>query len=124
MSQIYRDKVLSDSPIEEVARNFSVGIRMIKALQAITDEAVAHGFRPKEGAPRFFSNRAEQKLYEDIRDKGIRLWDELINTARKEDLEGKGKYIQSERLLTQLKTINSQYLEIALPRLRVLLRSV
>ncbi len=123
MSQIYRDKVMSDSPIEEVARNFPVGGRMIKALEAIHEEAMAHGFRPGEPPPRVFPNNAEQKLYEGIRAKGIRLWDELAMAAKKEDQEAKGKYVQSEKLLAELKKVNFQYLEIALPRLKALLRS-
>jgi hypothetical protein len=123
MSQIYRDKVINHSPAEEVGRNFTVGSRMIKTLQAIYEEATAHGFRPNQPPPRLFSNRVQQKQYQDIRAKGVRLWDELAKTAVKEDHEGSGRYGETERLLSELKKINDEYLEMAVPRLAVLLRS-
>jgi hypothetical protein len=123
MSQIYRDKIMSDSPMEEVGRKFAVGGRLIKVLQAIYEEAMANGFRPEQPAPKFFSNRAQQKHYEDIRAEGIRLWGELEKAATKEDQVASGKYIQTERLLSELKKINGEYLEVAVPRLNSLLLS-
>ena len=123
MSQIYRDKIMSNSPMEEVGRKFAVGGRLIKVLQAIYEEAMANGFRPEQPAPKFFSNRAQQKHYEDIRAEGIRLWGELEKAATKEDQVASGKYIQTERLLSELKKINGEYLEVAVPRLNSLLLS-
>jgi hypothetical protein len=122
MSQIYRDKVLSESPIDEVGRNFSVGSRMITALQAIRDEATAHGFKPKGQSPRLFDRQAEQKRYEEIRDEGNRLWAEIEKVAEAEDSEARGKYVRTEKLLCELKKLNHEYLEVALPRLGSLLR--
>jgi len=121
MSQIYHDKVLSDSPMEEVGRNFTV--RMIKALQAIRDEAMAHGFNPKAPPPRLFADQAEQRRYQNIRDRGILLWDELAKAATKEDQEGRGRYVETERLLAELRKMNDEYLKVALPRLDALLRT-
>jgi hypothetical protein len=51
----------------------------------------------------------------------LRIWERLKNVAQREDKRGKGIYKGTEKLLSELKEKNEQYLKLALPRLNELL---
>ena len=122
MSQVHREKVLSKRSRDAIARSSPVGGRVTEALDAILQEALAHGMRPEDPPPILFETRAEQQKYEEIRNRATNLWDELKEKALEEDQKGMGEYPESERLLAELDTFNQAYLELGLPRLRELLR--
>jgi hypothetical protein len=119
-SEIYREKVTSTRPEDEVARNNPVGRRVVETLDAILREAVSHGTRPSEDAPLLFEGEA-QNTYENIRTREIQVLNELKRVAEQEDESGKGEYPETERLLADLKTVNEDYLAIVLPRIEELL---
>ena len=119
-SQIYREKILSNRPEDEVARKSPVGGRLLEALDAIWREALSHGTRPDEPAPPLFEGAA-QFSYENIRNRGLQIWEELKHAAQQEDEMGKGDYTQTERLLAELKEVNEDYLALVLPRIQELL---
>jgi hypothetical protein len=122
MSQVYRDKVLSNRPRDVVARCNPVGLRVTEALDAILQEALAHGMRPDDPPPTLFARPAEQQEYEEIRNRAQASWFGLKEKALKEDQKGTGEYPESERLLTELDRYNQEYLDLCLPRLQELLR--
>jgi hypothetical protein len=119
-SQIYRDKVLSTRPENEVSRKNPVGGRLVEALDAIFQEALSHGMRPGGSAPQLFEGSA-QKTYEDLRNRGLRIWDQIKQVAPREDRNATGKYPETERLLAELSQINEDYLALVLPRIEELL---
>jgi hypothetical protein len=119
-SQVYRDKVLSTRPENEVSRKNPVGARLVEALDAIWQEALSHGMRPGEPAPKLFEGPAQQ-IYEDLRNRGIRVWDQIKQVAPREDRKATGKYPETERLLSELNQINEDYLALVLPRIEELL---
>jgi hypothetical protein len=119
-AEIYREKVKSTRPEDEVARNNPVGRRVVETLDAILREAVSHGTRPSEDAPLLFEGEA-QSTYENIRTREIQVLNELKLVAEQEDESGKGEYPETERLLADLKTVNEDYLAIVLPRIEELL---
>ena len=119
-SQIYRDKVLSTRPENEVSRKNPVGGRLVEALDAIWQEALSHGMRPGEPAPKLFEGPAQQ-TYEDLRTRGIQLCDQIKKVAPREDKETSGNYPETERLLAELNQINEDYLALVLPRIEELL---
>jgi len=119
-SQIYRDKVLSTRPENEVSRKNPVGARLVEALDAIYQEALSHGMRPGEPAPKLFEGPAQQ-IYVDLRNRGIRIWDQIKQVAPREDQKATGKYPETERLLAELSQINEDYLALVLPRIEELL---
>jgi TIR domain len=121
MSQVHRDKILSTSPRDAVARRNPVGGRVIEALDAIWQEAMAHGIRADEPPPRLFEEPA-QREYEELRDRAVDSWQGLKKTAQEEDQKGTGEYPESERLLAELDKCNQAYLDLSLPRLREVLR--
>jgi hypothetical protein len=118
--QVHRDKVLSRRRQDAVARRNRVGSRIIEAVAAITQEAEAHGFRPNENPPILFE-KADQQAFEDLRRRGIQIWQELSQKAPEEDSKNTGEYPETERLLGELNRINDAYLALALPRLQKLL---
>jgi hypothetical protein len=120
LSRMYDEKVKSTAPIDQVARKYSVGRRVMEALQTITEEAEAHGMRPSETPPILFSDPGEQEEYERIRSDGLQIWKDLKNAADAEDKAGTGSYVETERLLLGLKRLNDRYLKLALPRLNML----
>lgn len=122
-SRIYDEKVKGTAPTDQVARRYPVGRRIVEALHTITEEAEAHGMRPSETPPILFSDQAEQDEYERIRSESLQIWEDLKNTAKTEDTVGTGSYVETEKLLLELKRLNDRYLELALPRLNVLLGS-
>jgi hypothetical protein len=119
-SQVHRQKVLSTRPEDEVSRNNPVGGRVVEALDAIWREALSHGMRPEEPAPKLFEGAA-QNSYESIRNRGIEVCNELKRVAQMEDERGKGDYPETERLLADLKKVNEDYLALMLPRIEELL---
>jgi hypothetical protein len=119
-TEIYREKVKSTRPEDEVARNNPVGRRVVETLDAILREAVSHGTRPSEDAPLLFEGEA-QSTYENIRTREIQVLNELKLVAEQEDESGKGEYPETERLLADLKTVNEDYLALVLPRIEELL---
>jgi hypothetical protein len=123
LSRIYRQKVMSASAADEVARNYLVGSRVKEALEAITEEARAHGLREDQPAPKLFSERNKQAEYQRIREKSISIRNKLRVVADREDAADTGKYAETEKLLLELKEMNKKYLALAVPRLDVLLRA-
>ena len=94
---------------------------MTEALDAIWQEALAHGMRPCDRPPMLFEGPAQHK-YEELRDRALAVWQALNNQAHEEDQKGTGEYPESERLLGELDKHNQAYLELCLPRLQELLR--
>jgi hypothetical protein len=119
-SQIYRDKVLSTRPENEVSRKNPVGSRLVEALDAIWQEALSHGMKLDEPAPKLFEEPTQQ-IYEDLRKRGILVLNEIEQIAPQEDQKATGDYPETERLLEQLNQINEDYLAIVLPRIEELL---
>jgi len=124
LSRMYDEKVKSTALSDQVARRYPVGRRVVEALQTITEEAEAHGMRPSEPAPILFSDPAEQDEYERIRSDGTQIWKDLKKAAEAEDKNGTGIYVETEKLLLDLKRLNDRYLKLALPRLNVLSDSI
>jgi len=120
LSRMYDEKVRSTAATDQVARGYPVGRRVVEALQTVTEEAEAHGMRPNETPPILFSDPAEQDEYERIRSDGFQIWKNLKKTAEAEDRIGTGLYVETEKLLLDLKRLNDRYLKLALPRLNVL----
>ena len=120
MSQVHRDKVLSTRERDAIARRCKVGDRVIEALDAIWQEAMAHGIRPGGPPPALFEGPA-QREYEELRNHSLATWQELKEKAQEEDEKGRFEYPESERLLGELKKSLQAYLDISLPRLRELL---
>jgi hypothetical protein len=123
LSKMHDEKIRSAGPADLIARRYPVGLRVVEALQVITEEAKAHGMRPTEPPPVLFSNSAGQEEYERIRSDGFRIWAKLKDTAEAEDKAGAGTYVKTERLLVDLKRLNDRYLKLTLPRLNELLVS-
>jgi len=123
LSRMYDEKIKGTAPADQVARRYPVGRRIVEALHTITEEAEAHGLRPNETSPILFSDLAEQDEYEQIRTESLQIWRDLKNTAETEDKIGAGSYVETEKLLLELKRLNDRYLKLALPRLNVLLGS-
>ena len=121
MSEVYRAKVLSSLPRDAIARSNPVGSRVVQALEAIWEEAMAHGLRPGGPAPRLFDDEDQHK-YEALREHAVNVWERLRVTAPAEDQKGTGEYPESEGLLAELDQSLQTYLDLALPRLRVLLK--
>jgi hypothetical protein len=121
MSQVHRDKVLSKRPRDAIARRNPVGGRVTEALDAIWQEALAHGMRPDDAPPTLFEEPAQQE-YEELRNRALASWHGLKEKAQEEDKKGTGEYPESERLLGELDKCNQAYLDLSLPRLRELLR--
>src|SRR5262249_28529245 len=93
MSQVHRNKILSPDPRDAIARRNPVGRRVVEALDAILQEALAHGMmRPGGAPPILFEDRAQQDEYEKLRDRGLASWQELIEKAQEEDQKGTGEY--------------------------------
>jgi hypothetical protein len=120
MSQVHRKKVLSTHPRDAIARRNLIGGRVIEALDAIWQEAIAHGVRPGGLPPTLFEGPA-QTDYEKLRKRSLATWRKLKIKAKKEDKEGTGKYPETERLLAELNQYIEAYLDLSLPRLRELL---
>jgi hypothetical protein len=120
MSRLHREKVLSRRRTDAIARRNPVGGRLIEALDAIWQEAVAHGVRPGASAPTLFEGPS-QRDYEQLRSDALATWEDLKQKAAEEDQKRTGEYPESERLLAKLKKLNEAYLELALPRLKELL---
>lgn len=93
---------------------------VVQRLQTIMEEAKIVGFRPDKPAMTLFSNRRDQRRYENLRSEGLHLWRQLERTVKQEEKDGTGEYPRSEQLLCRLKAITNQYLQIALPGLRAL----
>lgn len=121
LAKIYCDKIKSDAEVDLVARNYPVGRRVLEAIETIAEEARAHGIRPEEAPPILFPNPSDQAAYEQIRVDSFRIWERLKDVAQREDKEGKGIYKDTEKLLSELKEKNEQYLKLAIPRLNELL---
>ena len=119
-SQIHREKVLSTRQEDEVSRTNPVGGRVVEALDAIWQECLSHGMRPDEPAPKLFDGAA-QRSYEDLRDRGKQVWDQLKEAAPLEDKNRTGDYPVTERLLGDLKQVTEDYLALVLPRIEGLL---
>jgi hypothetical protein len=122
MSEVYREKILGGHPQDSIGRRNPVGQRLISALGAIWQEAIAHGVRSSDEAPKLFEG-SNQNTYEDIRSRALATETGLVSAATKEDAENTGMYPESERLLVELKTSNDAFLRLALPRLGELLTS-
>jgi len=93
---------------------------VIEALDAIWQEAIAHGVRPGGPPPRLFEEPAQTK-YEEVRNRSLTTWQELKIKAQEEDQRGTGEYPETERLLDELNRSVQAYFDISLPRLRELL---
>jgi hypothetical protein len=123
MSQVHKDKVLSPHKRDAIARRNPVGSRVVEALDAIWQEALAHGMRPGGRPPVMFEKSAQQHEYEELRNRALASWQELVKKAQEEDEKTTGEYPESERLLGQLDKEVQAYLDLSLPRLRELLLS-
>ena len=76
--------------------------------------------RPGEPAPKLFEGQAQQ-VYEDLRNRGVRIWDQIKRVAPREDRKATGSYPETEQLLAELSQINEHYLALVLPRIEELL---
>ena len=123
MSQVHREKVLSNRPRDAIAKRNPVGARVTEALDAILQESLAHGMRPNDDPPRLFDDQAQQDKYEEIRKCALNSWYDLKEKALEEDKKKTGEYPESERLLAELYKYNQAYLDLSLPRLQELLMS-
>jgi hypothetical protein len=119
-SQVYKNKIKSSRPEDAISRQSPVGGRIVEALDAIWQEAVSHGVRPGEAAPPLFEGATQQE-YEKLRSAGLESWERIKKVALAEDEERTGRYPKTERLLTELKQINEDYLAVVLPRIEELL---
>jgi len=120
LARIHQERVLSQRPEDEIARNSPVGRRIVEALDTIWQEAIAHGVRPNEAPPILFEGLAQRK-YEDLRRDALRTWNQLRRVAGEEDQQGTGDYPETERLLAEVGRFTEAYLALALPRLQHLL---
>jgi TIR domain len=121
LADMHRDRMLSRGPEDEIKTASPVGLRVLLALDAIWQEAMAHGFRPDQQAPTLFERADEQTAYEVVRNRGVALWTELKAAAAAEDGSDSDNYSQTERLLGGLEKLNDAYIKLALPRLQALL---
>jgi TIR domain len=117
MTLIHQEKVLSNLPEHAIDRRTPVGGRVIAGLEAIWQEAMAHGLNPNHPPLVLFSKPDQQTEYESIRHDGIEVWEALKTAAADEDGKRTGNYTETERLLGKLKVINERYLRLVLPRL-------
>jgi len=90
----------------------------VETLNAIVREAAAHGVRPDGHAPTLFDGSAQNR-YEEIRDRGVDIWNKLEEAAKQGDRTG--NYADTKGLLKGLTQINEDYLALVLPRLEELL---
>jgi len=118
VSQTQQEKSRSTRDEDEIGRTFSIGGRLVEALNTIVREAASHGLREGDPAPILFDGTAQQR-YEEIRDRGEQAWTRLEEAAKEGDRTG--DYAEMERLLTELKQITDDYLALALPRIEELL---
>ena len=95
-----------------------LGARLVETLNAIVREAAAHGVRPDVQAPTLFDGSAQNR-YEEIRDRGVDIWNKLEEAAKQGDRTG--NYADTKGLLKGLTQINEDYLALVLPRLEELL---
>jgi hypothetical protein len=95
-----------------------LGARLVETLNAIVREAAAHGVRPDGHAPTLFDGSAQNR-YEEIRDRGVDIWNKLEEAAKQGDRTG--NYADTKGLLKGLTQINEDYLALVLPRLEELL---
>lgn len=119
-SEIYKKRVRSKRPEDEISRRSPVGGRIVEALEVIWQEALSNGVRPGEVVPTLFEG-PDQELYEKVRARGYDRWSQIKKAALAEDKAGTGKYPKTEHLLAELKQINEDYLAIVLPRIEELL---
>lgn len=124
LSRMHQEGIKGAASTDMLPRKYSVGRRVVEALQVITEEARAHGVRADEPIPVLFSDPVEQDQYEYLRNEAVRVWDEIKDAAEEEDKLGAGAYLRTEGLLLDLKQLNDQYLKLALPRLNRLLGSI
>ena len=119
-SQVYRDKVLSTRPEDEVSRNNPVGSRIVEALDAIWQEALSHGMSQMSLLP--YCSKASPSVRMRISDTAdLMPGTSLSKAAPQEDQVGTGNYPETERLLGELKQINEDFLALVLPRIEELL---
>jgi hypothetical protein len=118
MAQIRKNEGES-APGDDMGGKDSVGERLLECLDAIWQEAIAHGFRPDSPAPVLFNKPDQQRTYEEIRNQGLSILKDLKSVAPEED--SAGDYPKTEQLLAKLKARNSDYLGLAMPRLQELL---
>jgi hypothetical protein len=118
VSQIQQEKLRSTREEDEIGRSFSIGGRLVEALNTIVREATSHGLRPDDPAPVLFEGSAQQR-YEEIRDCGNQVWTRLEEAAKEGDHTG--DYSETEKLLAELKQNNEDYLALVLPRIEDLL---
>jgi hypothetical protein len=123
MSRIFEEKVMSEEPVDEIARNYPVGHRLRETMDAIVQEARAHGLRIEGGTPTVFADPKAQAELHRIREKSISILKKLGVVSKAEDDAKTGKYDATEALLLNLKEVNDQYLDFAIPQLTTLLRS-
>ena len=67
-----------------------VGGRLTEALDAILQEAFAHGMRPHDVPPILFEKPAQQQKYEEIRNRALASWYGLKERAQRKP-EGNGR---------------------------------
>ena len=111
----------STSPEDEISRNHPVGSRVVKVLDVIWREAIAHGLRPSAPAPTLFIDSAQQQTFEKLRMRALRALSRLRRVALEEDQKNTGEYPETERLLGELNEFNELYLALVLPRMEELL---
>jgi hypothetical protein len=121
MAQIRKDEEES-AHRDDMHGESSVGGRVLGCLDAILQEATAHGFLPAESpAPVLFVEKDQQETYTQIRRQALSIISDLKSVAPKEDQNSAGEYPESERLLAELKSLTERYLGLAMPRLQELL---
>ena len=117
VSQTQQEKLQSTRDEDEIGHHYRIGGRLVEALNTIVREAASHGARAGDDAPILFDGSAQHR-YEEIRSRGQQAWNKLEEAAKQGDLTG--DYSKIERLLTQLKEINEDYLALVLPRIEEL----
>lgn len=118
VSLIQKEKLRSRRAEDKIGRKFRIGGRLVEALNTIVREAVSHGVRLGENPPVLFEGSAQHQ-YEDLRERGERVWNSLEEAAKLGDRTG--DYSETERLLEELMQTNEDYLALVLPRIEQLM---
>jgi hypothetical protein len=102
--------------------SLSIGARLaVRTRLEVLDPFLGHTSQIyREPAPKLFGGTAQQ-LYEDLRNQGLRIWNQIKQVALLEDQKATGDYPETERLLADLRQLNEEYLALVLPRIEELL---
>jgi hypothetical protein len=118
MDYIYENKVANPNSENSISHNFSVGTRLLEAIQLILQEADAQNLSAKNDPPKIFYARRDQEKYEEIWHHFIRLYPLFVATVKQEDAASPPKYEKTNEYLRELDRMNREYMALALPRLK------